>query len=187
VLDILPGENLIFHSGPDVDKTIVFQAITGLWPWGQGHIGLPANDHIAYIPARCYLPQGTLRAALLYPQAAGQPEDSAIAEVLQVAGLARFVDALDREADWDRILSEGQKQCFALVRVILQKPSWVIINQAFEGLDEAVRSKIETMIKTYLRKVTLINVTDREEYKNIFSRKVEVLFEADPQRRCGKV
>lgn len=175
-LKIRPGENLILHSGPGVDRAIVFQAITGLWPWGQGRIGLPANDHIAYIPSRPYLPQGTLRAALLYPLGASRPDEAAIARVLKLAGLACFMDTLDREADWDKILNEGQKQCFSLVRVILQKPSWVIINQAFEGVEEAVRARIETMIKTCLDKATLVNVTDREEYKSIFSRKVEVLF-----------
>lgn len=186
VLEVLPGENLMLYSGPDVDKAIVFQAITGLWPWGRGRIGLPANDHIAYIPARSYLPQGTLRAALLYPLGMNHPDDAAVADVLKTAGLASFIDALDREADWDKILNEGQKQSLSLVRTILQKPSWIIINQAFDGLETTIRKQIKTMMKTYLQDVTLINVTDKEEYKDIFTRRVDVLFDPETHKAAVK-
>ncbi len=48
-------------------KTMLFQAIAGLWPWGSGRIVLPSSNSVMFVPRHPYLPLGTLRAALAYP------------------------------------------------------------------------------------------------------------------------
>jgi putative ATP-binding cassette transporter len=58
---------------------------------GAGRISLPASQRLALVPRRPYVPPGTLRGALAYPQAPQTYSDTELTAALKMAGLERPV------------------------------------------------------------------------------------------------
>jgi putative ATP-binding cassette transporter len=136
------GERVLIVGEPGTGKTLLFRAIARLWPWGSGRIGLPASQRLGLVPRRPYVPPGTLRAALAYPQAPDTYGDAELAAALRMTALERLVGSLDRSARWERELSEEEQQGIAFARVLLQKPRWVVIDEALDSLDDDTRRSV---------------------------------------------
>jgi len=73
--DRLDGPGLVLHRGqrvlilgtPGTEKTLLFRALAGLWPWGSGTVRRPAGETIHYMPRGTpYIPRGTLAEVLSY-------------------------------------------------------------------------------------------------------------------------
>jgi putative ATP-binding cassette transporter len=65
---VLPGRSLLIVGPIGAGKTTLLRAIAGIWPYGKGRIELPDAGREVIMPEKPYLPVGTLRQALTYPQ-----------------------------------------------------------------------------------------------------------------------
>ena len=157
-LQMQPGERLLITGERGAERTIFFRALIGLWPWGKGRIVRPARQSMMFLPARAYVPPGTLRAALCYPCATHDFDDAATERALAAVGLERLQPQLDATLRWDRQLNDDEKQSLAIARVILQRPRWLVLNGVFEGLDAASRRRIETILGGDLAGLGLIDI-----------------------------
>ncbi|AQS41670.1 MAG: ABC transporter transmembrane domain [Candidatus Tokpelaia hoelldobleri] len=170
------GQRVAVDCTRGVDGSILFQAMGGLWPWGSGKISFPAADCIAYIPWRTYLPSAPLRDVLLYPACASTPDDTEITDLLNAAGLQHFTTMLDRKADWDKILGDSEKQCLALVRAILQKVDFIILENVFNTLENSTRLRMEKLIGNRLQHAAIVNLAGRHSKNAFFTREIKARF-----------
>ena len=157
-LQVMPGERVLITGERGAERTIFFRALIGLWPWGTGRIVRPGRQSLMFLPARAYVPPGTLRAALCYPCATHAFDDAATTRALAAVGLERLQPLLDATMRWDRQLNEDEKQSLAIARVILQRPRWLVLNGVLEGLDAASRGRIETALGGELAALGLIDI-----------------------------
>jgi putative ATP-binding cassette transporter len=134
-IEVVAPRRLFIAGGPGSGKTLVFNALAGLWPFGSGSIERPSSDAVMFLAARTYLPAGTLRQALSYPEPAAAVTDAAASRALATMGLERLVPMLDRSARWDRELGEEDQQRLGLVRAALARPSLLVVDALFDGLD----------------------------------------------------
>jgi len=67
-LEVDRGTPLLIRGPSGSGKTTLLRAIAGLWPYSQGHITRPAGAAL-FLSQKPYLPLGSLRDALYYPQA----------------------------------------------------------------------------------------------------------------------
>jgi putative ATP-binding cassette transporter len=178
-VELKAGERVLIVSERSSGRDLLFHAIVGIWPWGSGHIRLPAQKSIAFLPARAYVPPGTLRGALAYPRSAVGYEPAAISRAFAAVGLERLVPLLDSVERWDRRLSEDEKQCLAFARVMLQRPRWVVLDGALEVLDLESRGRIETLITNELADVGLLSIGQDQPGEAFFQRRLRL--EIDPQ------
>ena len=58
-------------------KSSLLRAVAGVWSEGTGEIIAPARDDALFLPQAPYMPLGSLRAQVLFPDAAGESEDDA--------------------------------------------------------------------------------------------------------------
>lgn len=156
--ELAPGDRVLITGGPGRGKSMLFRAIAGLWPWGDGRVLLPPADRTVFLPQRPYLPIGTLRKALAYPrEPAGYP-DAAARAALDRVGLSHLVRHLDEERRWDRELAIEEQQALAFSRLLLQRPQWVFIDNPLNALDGARRADLMTIFEHELADAAVLAV-----------------------------
>ena len=142
-IELKPGEHVAITGENGTEKTLFFRAIAGLWPWGSGRISHPAGQTIMFLPARAYVPPGTLRAAVTYPHPPTADDKAAIGRAFTALGLEHLESKLDTDDRWDQLLNDDEKQRIAFARVMLQKPKWVVLDNTLELLDANSRQRVK--------------------------------------------
>jgi putative ATP-binding cassette transporter len=152
------SERVLIASENGEHKALLFRAVGGLWPWGSGRITAPARNTIMFMPVRAYIPPGTLRAAVAYPRPSKDYEAPAVVKALAAVGLGHLEPHLDKENRWDRELTDNEKQCVAFARVILQRPGWIVVNDALDVLDPESRMLIRALFQGEFADIGIINI-----------------------------
>lgn len=143
------GDAVLLQGPSGSGKSTLFRAFAGIWPFASGQIERPQNA--MFIPQRPYFPDGTLRAALTYPQPAHSFDDEQLQKALQAALLPHLASQLDVQAPWSLQLSGGEQQRLAIARVLLKQPDWVFADEATSALDEAAEKTL------YQRLTAMVN------------------------------
>jgi vitamin B12/bleomycin/antimicrobial peptide transport system ATP-binding/permease protein len=172
-IKIEPGEKVILTGESGSGKSILIRALAGLWPWGSGTIFMPDNSKVAFVPQRPYLPLGTLRQALLYPdQEAGKVSEDVLIGAMKRCGLGYLIKHLDEEERWDQRLSGGERQRVAFARLLIQKPAIIIMDEATSALDEESQFSLLTLLHHELAYATVISVAHRTGIEEFHTRKI---------------
>ena len=173
-LDLKPGERILIAGDQGVG-TCLFRAIAGLWPWGSGRITFPARQSVLFRPTQPYVPPGVLRASITYPHSADAFTEVAIAKALADVGLERLEPLLGKSDRWDRLLSDDEKHRLAVVRVMLQRPLWVVIHSVLNLIDPASRTQIEAIFAGQLADVGVIHIGNDENDSGFFTRTIHLV------------
>ena len=152
VFSVHPGDSVQVRGASGTGKSTLFRALAGIWPWVKGGIQRPA-DHpgrTLFLPQRPYFPNGPLREALAYPEAATRYADAELHTALTDALLPQLVGRLDEEGAWGQTLSGGEQQRLAVARVLLKKPRWLFLDEATSALDapaeEALYQRLQALV-----------------------------------------
>ena len=142
-------------------KSTLFRAIAGIWPFGDGRVGIPAGAEIMLLPQRPYLPQGTLRAALAYPAEEGAYDDAETRAAMDKVKLGHLADRLDEVDLWGQRLSGGEQQRLAVARALLSKPDWLFLDEATASLDEKLEGELYATIDRELPQAHIVSIGHR--------------------------
>jgi vitamin B12/bleomycin/antimicrobial peptide transport system ATP-binding/permease protein len=181
-VEIAQGDRVLIVGEPGTGKTILFRAIAGLWPWGSGQIGMPSSVDVMFVARQPYVPLGTLRAGLAYPASETAYSDEQFAVALKSAGLDRLCSSLDINERWDRELSDDEQQLLVFARILLNKPRWVVIDEAFDAMDEDTRERIFALLNDDLKDTTIIHIGRPETKDHFFARTLHLI--KDPLGSC---
>jgi putative ATP-binding cassette transporter len=173
-LDLKQGERILI-AGDQGGGACLFRAIAGLWPWGSGLITFPAHRSIVFRPTQPYVPPGVLRASITYPESADAFKEAVIVKALADVGLERLEPLLGKSDRWDRLLSDDEKHRLAVVRVMLQRPLWVVIHSVLNLIDPASRAQIEAIFTGPLADVGVIHIGNDENDSGFFTRTIHLV------------
>jgi vitamin B12/bleomycin/antimicrobial peptide transport system ATP-binding/permease protein len=176
------GERVLIVGETGTGKTLLFRALAGLWPWGAGRITRPKGEQIIYLPRSPYLPPGTLREVLAYPQTVESFADSAFKQALDRLDLARLGPMLDRTERWDRELNDDEQQSLAFARALLHAPPWILIDEVLDGLDEQARARVIDVLSKDFPKTGIIHIGRAAAHDDVFGRTLHLVKDPDARR-----
>ncbi len=171
-VEIGRGERVLVAGESGSGKSTLVRAIAGLWPWGGGSVSFRAGSRLFMLPQRPYIPSGTLRRAVCYPQAAESWTFEEIGEALDKVGLGHLKDKVEEEAPWDQTLSGGEKQRLTFARLLLNDPDIIVMDEATAALDEKSQDRMMRTVIDELPDATIISVAHRAELEAFHSRKI---------------
>src|ERR1700733_1539802 len=184
-VEVRAGERVLIVGEPGTNKTQLFRALTGLWPWGAGRVARPKDEAILYIPRGTpYLPRATLREVLAYPIEVGRFDHDAFAHALTRLGLDRLLPALDMTRRWDRELSADEQLTLAFARVVLQAPPWILIDDTLRSLDGDALERFMDVLAHELEHPAVIHIGGGQARNPLFTRIVH-LVKAPPTHTVG--
>ena len=161
-LELENKKSLLVTGASGCGKSTLLRTLAGIWDYAEGKISLPKNSKVMFLPQKPYLPLGTLRRAIIYPEAEkNSPSDENLKTVLQQADLPHLTDKLNSVEDWSRILSVGEQQRLAFARVILSAPQFIFLDEATSALDEPRELEMYQLLKKVLPDTTIISVGHR--------------------------
>lgn len=165
------GEKVILKGPSGSGKSTLLRLLAGLWPFGDGEIGLPPSGETLFIPQKPYMPMGTLEEAAFYPKGKGNREE--LVQLMEQCGLSRWAAHLEEEGDWSHILSLGEQQKLAFVRIFLTRPRWVFLDEATSAMDEETENRLYGLLVS-LPGITVISVGHRSTLDKYHSRVLRI-------------
>jgi putative ATP-binding cassette transporter len=180
-LGLKPGTATLISGESGSGKSTLFRALAGIWPFGQGKVHIPAGARVLFLPQKPYIPIGTLRDAVKYPDEHSMATDAEIMAALEAARLGALTGRLDETAHWSNMLSGGEQQRLAIARALVFKPDWLFMDEATASLDVPNEAAIYKELKARLPNMTLISIGHSPALRQWHDRLIEL------QRKSGHV
>ncbi|MBS0289651.1 MAG: ATP-binding cassette domain-containing protein [Proteobacteria bacterium] len=141
-------------------KTSIIRSLLNLNVHAKGEIhGLSENTY--FIPSEPYFPYNkTLLQAIVYPSDTmpTQAQRDKIVSLMRMMGFDESkILLLDKVRDWyGSILSDGERKRLMFIRMLINNPDVVVMDEATRGIDPPTKMKIESMFNEYLAQTTFI-------------------------------
>lgn len=175
---VAKGDSLVIMGPSGSGKSTILRGIAGLISSGHGSVTMPDITETMFLPQKPYLPLGSLRWQLTYPNPDLKISDEELRKVLELVNLPgldeKFAQygGFEAELAWQNTLSLGEQQRVALARLLLSGAKWVFLDEASSALDAENEARLYKILKQ--RGVTLVSVGHRPSLKEHHSRLLEL-------------
>ena len=172
-LELKPGENVLVTGPSGAGKSTFFRALSGIWPYWKGRIRLPHGARLLFLPQKPYLPIGSLRRAVCYPDDPARHSDDEVRRALNQVGLEPLAADLERSENWAQVLSGGEQQRLAFARALLTRPDWLFLDEATAALPEAEQDRLYRLMREELPRTTFVSVGHRDSLAAHHARRLQ--------------
>lgn len=166
------GDALLIQGSSGTGKTSLLKAIAGIYPFET--IGIAEHPCMGslFLPQRPYMPQGTLREAICYPNI--NPSHAELEQTMKDCALGKYIQALNVKNDWQAILSPGELQRVAFIRILLTKPDVVFLDETTSALDETTEHLLYQTIKARLPEMIILSVGHRSTLQQFHNKQLKL-------------
>jgi len=172
-MTVAAGERLMLSGRSGSGKSTLFRAMGNLWPEGHGNIRLPARRYL-FLPQKPYLPIGSLREAMSYPQTGDTYTQERYVDVLETCRLQHLILRLDESNHWQRMLSPGEQQRLAFARALLYAPLWLFMDEATSAMDEEDEADLYQALIDQIPGLGIVSVGHRSSLKKFHPRHLRI-------------
>ncbi|MFC3076141.1 ABC transporter ATP-binding protein/permease [Shinella pollutisoli] len=169
------GERVLLTGASGLGKTTFVRALAGIWPFAESTISLREGASLMVVPQRSYLPLGTFREALTWPDVSGLISDASIREALTAVGLSALSNRLDEEIEEANGFSGGERQRIAFARALIQRPDILLLDESTSALDEPSEREIYRLIAERLPQTAVLTVGHRASLAALHTRTLELI------------
>jgi putative ATP-binding cassette transporter len=170
-MEINQGEHVLI-TGNAYTGAKLFRAIARIRPWGSGVIELPSQGRLLFMPPRPHLPTGTLRDAICYPSSRRVFTEEQLEQALRLVGLEGLIDQLDKTDNWTNILARGEQQLLGMVRLLLNRPQWIFLQESFDSLAPREEERMIRLIYEQLPDATVLTISHNPNNASFYSRQL---------------
>jgi putative ATP-binding cassette transporter len=169
------GTRVLLTGANQAARVVLFRATTGLSTAGEGRIIRPSADDLLFLAQRSYLPPGTLRQVLVRTLHEGDIADERIVELLRELHLEPVLaraGGLDREQDWETLLSLREQQLLAFIHILLAAPRFAFLDRASTALHSDQIQKILHMLSEHA--ISYINNGQSDDPLDLYDAVLEI-------------
>ncbi len=170
-MEIGKGEHVLI-TGNAYTGAKLFRAIARIRPWGSGVIELPSQGRLLFMPPRPHLPTGTLRNAVCYPSSRRVFTEEQLEQALRLVGLENLIDQLDKTDNWVNTLARGEQQLLGMVRLLLNRPQWIFLQESFDSLNTQEEERMMRLIWEQLPEATVLTISHNPNNASFYSRQL---------------
>jgi putative ATP-binding cassette transporter len=174
-IELRSGDALLVSGASGSGKTTLLRSLAGLWPYAEGSVRRPADRDAMFLSQQPYLPLGSLRAALAYPEPSDVVTDELATAVLTQVQLRHLAGRLDEATGWSRTLSPGEQQRLGFGRILIREPRIAFLDEATSALDEGIEHELYTLIRTRLPECIVVSVGHRTTLAPLHTSRLEIL------------
>jgi putative ATP-binding cassette transporter len=174
-LQLDSGDALVVKGTSGSGKTSLLRSLAGFWPYASGSVHRPVGGKALFLSQQPYLPFGTLRHSLTYPEPPESVTTERAQEVLRQVFLGHLLDSLDVEDTWWRILSPGEQQRLGFARILVNRPSVAFLDESTSSIDEGLEFALYSLIREQLPECTLFSVGHRSTLNQLHTHHLELL------------
>lgn len=172
-IELRSGDSLLIQGASGTGKTTLLKALAGIYPFETfGVAERVCLEKPLFLPQRPYVPQGSLREAICYPNLS--VTDIQLKEVMQQCYLDKYLDSLDFDTDWQATLSPGELQRVAFVRILLAKPELIFLDETTSALDESTEAVLYRTIRDALKNSIIISVGHRCTLRQFHNKQINL-------------
>lgn len=176
-LTVEQGEIVALLGPSGCGKTTLLNLVAGFETPDEGRIVLAGQD-ITAVPAHqrrigmvfqhyALFPHMTVADNICYgPRVQHVPADEAKSRMLEVAGLLKIQNLLDR---YPSQLSGGQKQRVAVARALAIRPHLLLLDEAFSALDRNLREEMQIELSLLLRRLGITTILVTHDQREAFA------------------
>lgn len=184
-LELAPGDRVLLTGPSGAGKSTLLRVLAGIWPYARGSIQVPSGTHALFLPQKPYLPVGTLKEVLIYPERERSFDDAELRAALTDCGLGELAPRLHESALWQLQLSLGEQQRLAFTRALLLKPDWLFLDEATSALDEAAEAQLYHLLSARLARSGILSVGHRSSLASLHARTLTLdALRAQPRERA---
>jgi ATP-binding cassette, subfamily B, bacterial len=174
-LDIQPGESVAFVGHTGAGKSTITKLVTRFYEFQKGEILIDGQDirsfdlqsyraRLGIVPQQPFLFSGTIMENIKY--ARPEATDEEVEELANSIGAGEWLETLPNGLYSDvgergARLSMGQRQLVSLLRVMIQKPTIFILDEATASIDPFTEMQIQEAIDILLAQSTSILIAHR--------------------------
>lgn len=156
----------LFISGPTgCGKSSIFRVIAGLWAPKLGRVTAPLitdPSQIMVLTEIPYLSSGNVLEYFAFPDPVSKIDKTELSEAIAFLRLGGLIHpGMD---EWPPGMSPGEKQRIALIRVLVHKPRFLLLDEATCAIPEALESEFyERCLKL---NISLISIAHNQSLRN---------------------
>ncbi len=184
-LDIKPGEYFIILGPTGAGKTVLLEAIAGLYPVLEGEVWIGDREITGLSPEKrgigivyqdqALFPHLSVEENIAFGlKMRKHPKDEIRSKIDAIAEIVGISHLLKRSP---ATLSGGEKQKVALARALVTEPEVLLLDEPLSALDPETRERMQGELREMHRKVmvTIIHVTHDFEEAIALGHRVAVL------------
>lgn len=144
------GERLLITGPSGCGKTTLLRVLAGLMTPVAGQLRMPPRHDWMLLPQQPFMPLGSLRQQLTFPRRRSAAADGQLRRLMDLVGLEQLAaryPSLDAEDDWAHVLSGGEQQRVAMVRLLVRPPRLVLLDEATSATDLASEAHLYDLVR----------------------------------------
>lgn len=166
------GQTILIQGRSGIGKSTLLKCLAGFWPSYEGDIH--RTQDFIWIPQKVMIGEGKLVDLLAYPKLPSDYDQDELITVLNQVGLDNLILDLQQTANWQTILSGGEQQRLLFARLLLQKPSLMLLDEITASLDIDSAKQLLILLKKQLPTSSIVLISHQTEIQALSDIIVEI-------------